>query len=295
MANPMKSAFRVLAAVALSGAVLFAQETATFTYDGPAFRRGLELVNQKKYAEAAAQWREVLQQQPGNPGAYYYAGVGRYELGELDKAAYNFKRAFDYPDKGFNAWYYLGRIAAKQGRTAEARANYEKYLSLTQSANGIAEVKGRLARLPQAEKPAAAEAAPAPAPEKAAEAAPAPAPEKAAEAAPSKPEAPAEQPKADKPKVVVKSLAQADAEYRKGNLEAAEAGYLEFLKGSPKPEDAAWAWYQLGNLYRGWRHDDALAAYDKVISLYPRSSWAPMARWKKGDVSWKFDHQNLVE
>ena len=110
-----------------------------------------------------------------------------------------------------------------------------------------------------------------------------------------KPEAPAAPPKPEQPKVVVKSLAQADAEYRKGNLEAAEAGYLAFLKGAPSPEDAAWAWYQLGNLYRGWRHDDALAAYDKVISLYPKSSWAPMARWKKGDVSWKFDHQNLVE
>ena len=276
---------------ALSAAVLFAQETATFTYDGPAFRKGLELVNQKKYAEAAAQWREVLQQQPGNPGAYYYAGVGRYELGELDKAAFNVKRAFDYPDKGFNAYYYLGRIAEKQGRTAEARANYEKYLTLTQSANGIAEVKGRLARLPQAEKPAEAAAPAAPAPEKVSEARPAPAPE----AAPAKPEAPAAQPKPEQPKVVVKSLAQADAEYRKGNLEAAEAGYLAFLKGAPSPEDAAWAWYQLGNLYRGWRHDDALAAYDKVISLYPKSSWAPMARWKKGDVSWKFDHQNLVE
>lgn len=299
----MTALFRRSAAILMVSALALFAQGAEFSYDDPVFLKGIELVNQKKYAEAAVKWRDVLNRQPGHPGAYYFAGVSRFELGELDKAAYNFKRAFDYPDKGFNAYYYLGRIAEKQKKYDEARANYSKYLTLTQSANGIAEVKGRLARLPapepQAAQPAAEPAKPAaPAPEKAPEAA-APAPAKAASpepaAEPAKAAAPEEKAAEKAPAYrPTGTLKHADAEYLAGRAENAEADYLEFLKSSPRPDDAAWAWYQLGNLYRGWRHDEALAAYDKVVRLYPKSRWARMAEWKRSDISWKFDHQNLL-
>ena len=86
------------------------EKKSPFTYDGPAFTKGRALFESKKYAEAASIWREVLRQQPGNPGAYYFAGAGRYELGELDKAEFNLKRSFDYPELGYNAHYYLSLI-----------------------------------------------------------------------------------------------------------------------------------------------------------------------------------------
>ena len=117
----MTALFRRSAAILMVSALALFAQGAEFSYDDPVFLKGIELVNQKKYAEAAVKWRDVLNRQPGHPGAYYFAGVSRFELGELDKAAYNFKRAFDYPDKGFNAWSsYCSRHTTCYDRPAAA-------------------------------------------------------------------------------------------------------------------------------------------------------------------------------
>ncbi len=101
-----------------------------------------------KHPEAAqASLRKCLSKNPNHPGAFYLGGVIRYEHGELGKAAYNFKRSVDYPDRGYNAFFYLGRIYQKQERISEAVKSYEKYLPLTKSETGKRQVEGYLAQL----------------------------------------------------------------------------------------------------------------------------------------------------
>ena len=118
-----------------------------YTYDSPEFKAGLAAHDKKNWAESAKYWREVLKKEPGNPGAYYYAGICRFNMGELDNAAINFNKSFDFPDKGFNANYYLGRIYEQKGDRTRAISYYNKYLQLTTSADGKTEVNGRIARL----------------------------------------------------------------------------------------------------------------------------------------------------
>jgi tetratricopeptide (TPR) repeat protein len=118
-----------------------------YTYDSPEFKAGLAAFEKKNWAESSKYWGEVLKKEPGNPGAYYYAGVCRFNMGELDKAVINFNKSFDFPEKGYNANYYLGRIYEQKGDKAKAISYYNKYLQSTPSADGKAEVKGRIAAL----------------------------------------------------------------------------------------------------------------------------------------------------
>jgi tetratricopeptide (TPR) repeat protein len=126
------------------------EKDAKYTYDSPEFKAGLAAYDKKQWAESAKQWREVLKKEPGNPGAYYYAGVSRFSMGELDNAVINFNKSFEYPEKGFNANYYLGRIYEQKGDKAKAISYYNKYLQLTSNAQGKAEVRVRIARLGEA-------------------------------------------------------------------------------------------------------------------------------------------------
>jgi tetratricopeptide (TPR) repeat protein len=123
------------------------EKDAKYTYDSPEFKAGLAAYDKKQWVESAKHWREVLKKEPGNPGAYYYAGICRFNMGELDNAVINFNKSFEYPEKGFNANYYLGRVYEQKGDKAKAISYYNKYLQLTSSAEGKVEVRGRITRL----------------------------------------------------------------------------------------------------------------------------------------------------
>ena len=118
-----------------------------YTYDSPEFKAGLAAYEKKNWGESLKHWRDVLKKEPNNPGAYYYAGICRFSMNDLDNAIINFNKSFDYPDKGFNANYYLGRIYEQKGDNAKAISYYNKYLQITTSAEGKTEAKGRIARL----------------------------------------------------------------------------------------------------------------------------------------------------
>jgi tetratricopeptide (TPR) repeat protein len=123
------------------------QGNSKFTYDSPDFKAGLAAHEKKNWSESLKYWRKVLEKEPGNPGAYYYAGVSRFSMGEMDNALINFNKSFDYPEKGFNSNYYLGRIYEQKGDKAKAISYYNKYIQLTSSPEGKTEVKGRIAKL----------------------------------------------------------------------------------------------------------------------------------------------------
>jgi tetratricopeptide (TPR) repeat protein len=117
-------------------------------YDSPDFIQGIADYQAGKWAKSLDSWRKVLAAEPTNPGAFYYAGVCRYNLSQLDKAEFNLTKSFAYPDKGYNAHYYLARIYEKQKHPAKARQQYESYLAKTSSPEGRKDVEKRLALLP---------------------------------------------------------------------------------------------------------------------------------------------------
>jgi tetratricopeptide (TPR) repeat protein len=123
-------------------------------YSDPDFLAARKLYRQGKTDEALASVRKTLGRHPGHPGAYYLGGVIRYEKGDLGKAAYNFKRSFDFPERGFNAHFYLGRIHQRQGKIPEAIESYGKYLQATRSEAGRKQAESYLAQLmPKAGRP----------------------------------------------------------------------------------------------------------------------------------------------
>jgi Tfp pilus assembly protein PilF len=75
--------------------------------------------------------------------------VGRYESGDLEKAEYNLQRAFDYPELGYNAHYYLSLIYKKQEKRDLERTELEKYISLSSNVSAIAKAKARIKVLSQ--------------------------------------------------------------------------------------------------------------------------------------------------
>lgn len=124
------------------------------------FQDALRHYREKKTDSALTDLKKCLARNPGHPGAYYLGGVIRYEKGDYSKAAYNFKRSFGYPDRGFNAHFYLGRIYQREDRNTDAIAAYQEYLKDTKSETGRKQVEGYLAQLQAGEPPKAPEVKP---------------------------------------------------------------------------------------------------------------------------------------
>jgi tetratricopeptide (TPR) repeat protein len=124
------------------------------------FLAALELYKAGKLDAMSAPLRRCLARHPGHPGAYYLGGVMRYDKGELAKALFNFKRALGYPDRGFNAHFYMGRIYQRQERFPQAAAEYREYLKATRSPEGRKRAEAYLAQMGEGNAPATPEAGP---------------------------------------------------------------------------------------------------------------------------------------
>ncbi len=111
------------------------------------FIEAVNLYRQGKTEAMAGTLRRCISKSPGHAGAYYLGGVVRFEKGEFGKALFNFKRGVDYPDRGFNSWFYMGRIYQLQERFGEAIAAYGKYIQLTKSEKGKKQAEGYLAQM----------------------------------------------------------------------------------------------------------------------------------------------------
>ncbi len=107
----------------------------------------VSLYNSGKKDEALLAVRQMIKKQPGHPGAYYYGGVIRYDKGDFNKAIYNFKQSYDYPELGFNAHFYLGRIYQKLNQNQNAIRAFKKYVELTESASGKKQAEAYIAQL----------------------------------------------------------------------------------------------------------------------------------------------------
>ena len=261
------------------------------------FEKGKALYAEGKYKEAAPLWREVLRKQPGHAGAYFYAGLTRYQLGEMDKAEFNLKKGLEYKEEGNDANFFLAKIAQKSNKPDQELKFLAAYMKkAAPNAKYRAAAEARIAEI-KAEKesknqPAAtatetAAKADAKAEVKTVEAAPAP---KVAEPA----EAPVAEPKvadiADAPSSTP-TLANANLLYSAGSIESALKMYKALLDTDQQPEDRYFTMLQLGNAYRELRDfHSAVVRYREVVQQFPDSDWAAEAERALEDAVWLEKH-----
>ncbi len=255
------------------------------------FEKGKALYAEGRYKEAAPMWREVLRKQPGHAGAYFYAGLTRYQLGEMDKAEFNLKKGLEYKEEGNDANYFLALIAKnnkKQDQELKFLAAYMKKAAPNAKYRTAAEA--RIAEI-KAEKDSKNQPAAAPATESVAKAE-----VKAAEPAPAKAveEAPVEEPVvadiADAPSGKP-SIANANLLFGAGSYESALQMYKALLETELEPEERYFTMLQVGNIYRELRDfHSAVVRYREVVQQFPDSDWATEAERALEDAVWLEKH-----
>lgn len=256
-------------------------ETSKYSYASEAFLKAKRAFDAKDYKAACSAARELLQKEPGHPGAYYYAGAGRYELGELDKAEYNLKRSFDYPELGYNAHFYLSLIYRKQGKAKEEKMELEEYVKHSKNETAVANAVARLEELSGA-KNAVAEI-----PGKSETAARDSAKEIASRVSPEKTSTPEAQP-APQRKTGEISLDAANDAYLQGDYAGALSIYQALQKRVREENDRSYLLFQIGNIYRVRRDfRSAVAKYREAVELYPNSEWAREAERAWEDAVWQ--------
>ena len=110
------------------------------------FKSGVDAYRAGKKDAALETFRKVLQKHPGHAGAYYYAGLIRFEKNDADKAKFNLSRATG-PYYRPRALYWLSRIDEKAGRKAQAQAGFRKALEMGLEPDLAADAKKRLSGL----------------------------------------------------------------------------------------------------------------------------------------------------
>lgn len=278
------------------------------------FEKGKVLFAEKNYPEAAKAWREVLKKTPGHAGAYYYAGLTRYEMGEMDKAEFNLKKGLEYKEEGNEANYYLALIYQKNskveqeqrflaaylkkaGPAAKNRKNAEERLAAIKAAKAEADKAAAEAKAAAAEEKAAksteSKAEPAKIAEapKAADAKTAKAAEtKAATVAEAAQPAATEQPAAAEI-VVEPSIANANMLLTAKSYEAALQMFKTLLDQDLNPDERYYSMLQMGNIYREMRDfHSAVTRYREVVQQFSDSDWATEAERALEDAVWLEKH-----
>ena len=259
------------------------------------FEKGKAFLAEGKYKDAAAMWREVLAKQPGHAGAYFYAGVTRYEMGEYDKAEFNLKKGLAYKESGNDANYYLALVYQKLGRVDNEKKALSAYLKkAAPDAKFRAPAEARLAEMKaSADSAKVANATPAEAqavPE--AKTAEASAQTAAAQpvAAPATPAATETAAEAQVPSETP-SIANANLLFKAGNFAAALQMYKALLDTEISTDERYFATLQMGNIYRELRDfHSAVTRYRTVVQQYPESDWAAEAERALEDAVWLEKH-----
>ena len=238
------------------------------------FEKGKAFLAEGNYKEAAKMWREVLSKTPGHVGAYYFAGVTRYQMGEMDKAEFNLKKGADYKDAGADAYYYLALIYQKTNRTDLEKKALATYIRKSTpnaqfrkaAEDRIAELKGAPADSAKSDATASADTTPT-AETKAAASKISPAPAKAY------------------------SIARANDLFKAGSFEESLQVYKVMLETELSPEERYFSLLQMGNIYRELRDfHSAASRYREVVQQYPDSDWATEAQRALEDVVWLEKH-----
>ena len=264
-----------------------AQKTATADASEDPFEKGKALLAQGRYAEAAPLWRTVLSKKPGDAGAYFYAGVTRYEMGEYDKAEFNLKKGLPYKERGNDANYYLAKINQKGKRLDQEKKYLSAYLKkAAPDAKFRKAAEDRMAEINAAANAAVEEKVAKEAEAKALKEAKKTGNDKAkSEEIVAKPQNEVVSPTAEN------SIANANALFADGYNEAALQMYKALLETEITSDERYFAMLQMGNIYREMRDfHSAVNRYRDVVRGYPDSDWAAEAERALEDAVWLEKH-----
>ena len=261
------------------------------------FEKGKALFAEGKYKEAAPIWRDVLRKQPGHAGAYFYAGLTRYELGEYDKAEFNLKKGLEYKEEGNDANYFLAMIAQKTNKPEQELKFLAAYMKkAAPNAKYRKAAEDRIAEIKAAKSGSNVKASNAAEEKVEANVKTEPAKETAVQAK-------AEPQKSEKAKDVVEksdiadapthtpTIANANLLFSAGSFEAALQMYKALLETEQDPEERYFTMLQLGNVYRELRDfHSAVVRYREVVNQFPDSDWATEAERALEDAVWQENH-----
>jgi len=252
------------------------------------FEKGKALLAAGRYEEAAPLWRTVLSKKPGDAGAYFYAGVTRYEMGEYDKAEINLRKGISYKVCGNDANYYLAKINQKNNRTEHEKKYLTAYLKKAAPDGKFRKAaEDRLAEINAVAKAAADEKA-----MKEEEAKVLKDAKKTGNDKSKSVEAPAAVAKNDNvAPTAANSIANANALFADGYNEAALQMYKALLENEITPDERYFAMLQMGNIYREMRDfHSAVTRYRDVVREFPDSDWATEAERALEDAVWLEKH-----
>ena len=258
---------------------------ASVTSEDP-FEKGKALLAEGRYAEAAPLWRTVLSKKPGDAGAYFYAGLTRYEMGEYDKAEFNLKKGLSYKERGNDANYYLAKINQKSKRLDLEKKYLSAYLKkAAPDARFRKAAEDRLAEINAVANAAAEEKALKEAEAKALKEAKKTGNDKSKSAEVTAPQ------RDDVAPTATNSIANANALYADGYNEAALQMYKALLENEITPDERYFAMLQMGNIYREMRDfHSAVTRYRDVVREFPDSDWATEAERALEDAVWLEKH-----
>ncbi|MFQ5897595.1 MAG: tetratricopeptide repeat protein [Candidatus Methylomirabilia bacterium] len=112
------------------------------------FRRGVRLYLEGKLHEAAEEFMASIKVNPRNPNPRSNLGYVLFDLGRLDHAVAEQKRALEVDPNFANAHYGLALIYRKRGDHATAREHFEEYLRLDPRGYWARKAQDELTRLP---------------------------------------------------------------------------------------------------------------------------------------------------
>jgi tetratricopeptide (TPR) repeat protein len=113
------------------------------------FDRGKQLLEQRKFAAAAAQFKETLKSVPNSPLLYNLLGFCELQLSHVDDAVTHFKKALELKPDFKAARNNLGGIYLMQGRTQQAIGQFS---AIIQTDPNDAQAYSNLARAELAQK-----------------------------------------------------------------------------------------------------------------------------------------------
>jgi len=255
------------------------------------FEKGKVLFAEGKYKEAAPLWREVLAKKPGHAGAYFFAGLTRYELGEYDKAEINLKKGLSYKERGNDANYYLALVYQKTRRIDAEKKALAAYLKkAAPDAQYRSPAEARLAEMKASADSAkvAGEALADTAPVAEGTATKTVAAAESVKAAPeAKPAETAEQASFSG----APTIANANLLFKARSFEAALQMYKSLLDTELNQDERYFVTLQMGNVYRELRDfHSAVTRYRTVVQQYPESDWATEAERALEDAVWLEKH-----
>ncbi len=111
-----------------------------------AYEKAIDTRDNSLMIKALEHLKTTLAMSPGHAGAYYYAGLIRRRQGRNGMAKINFTKGLAYPELGYNAHFYLGKIFGEEKNYAQAIKHLRSYIELTDYEPGRREAQGLINR-----------------------------------------------------------------------------------------------------------------------------------------------------